>query len=78
MNFPGHNNIRLFISHGGLLSTQQILCHGVPFLMFPFFFDQKTNANGAAKQGAGLVMNIWNFTESDLETAINRLLHEPQ
>lgn len=72
----GHSNIRLFISHAGLLSTQQTVYHGVPALMFPLFFDQMTNARGFVEQGAGIKMDLFDFTEEELETAINQILHE--
>lgn len=44
--------------------------------MFPLFFDQMANARGAEQQGVGLNMNIWNFTETELEHGINKILHE--
>lgn len=74
----GHPNIRLFISHAGLLSTQQSIYHGVPTIYFPFYFDQMTNAKGVHEKNAGIKMDIWTFTEEELESAINAILTEPR
>lgn len=35
-----HPNVRLFLSHGGLFSTEESVYNGVPMLIFPFFSDQ--------------------------------------
>jgi glucuronosyltransferase len=74
--WTGHPKIRLFISHGGLLSTQQTIYHGVPALFFPVFFDQVTNTKYALKNGFALSLDLHNFTEQEFETALNRLLTE--
>lgn len=37
----GHKNIKLFMSHGGLLSTQEAVYHGVPMLALPIWGNVK-------------------------------------
>ncbi|XP_034232816.1 UDP-glucuronosyltransferase 2B30-like isoform X2 [Thrips palmi] len=48
-----HNNTRLFIGHGGLLSTSEAAHCGVPLLGIAMYGDQRTNLAAVAKHGAG-------------------------
>jgi glucuronosyltransferase len=41
MTITGHEKARLFISHGGLLGTQETIYHGVPILGLPLGRDQR-------------------------------------
>ncbi|CAL8107627.1 unnamed protein product [Orchesella dallaii] len=70
----GHPNIKIFITHGGLLSTQEAVFHGVPLIGFPFFADQDLNIIKAEKAGFALSLEINDFTEEMLENAINKIL----
>ncbi|ODM98012.1 UDP-glucuronosyltransferase 2B20 [Orchesella cincta] len=70
----GHKNIKIFITHGGLLSTQEAVFHGVPLIGFPFFADQDLNIIQAEKAGFALSLEINEFTEEMLEDAINKVL----
>lgn len=40
LHVSGHKNTKLFITHSGLLSTQESVYHGVPMLGIPIFADQ--------------------------------------
>ena len=39
-----HPNIKMFITHCGLMSHQEAVYHGVPFIALPVFADQPINA----------------------------------
>ncbi|XP_066262698.1 UDP-glycosyltransferase UGT5-like [Euwallacea similis] len=75
-----HKNIKLFITHGGLLSTTETVYHGVPILALPVFGDQDGNADRAVYNGYGLKLgyNDPAFNEANFEKAINELLTNPK
>nr|CAD7599797.1 unnamed protein product [Timema genevievae] len=70
----GHPNIRLFITHAGLLSTQEAIYHGVPILGVPFFADQYTNINKAKDHGFGEKVDFATFTTEILLAKIQKIL----
>ncbi|XP_059613453.1 UDP-glucosyltransferase 2-like [Phlebotomus argentipes] len=69
-----HPNVRLFITHGGLLSTMESIYHGVPILGIPIFADQHRNSGTAQAAGYGLTVTYTNLTEESISWAINELL----
>ncbi|KAI4463415.1 UDP-glucosyltransferase [Holotrichia oblita] len=69
-----HPNIKLFITHGGLLGTTESLHRGVPVLGIPVFFDQLMNMRNAERLGVGISVPYKEFTEEKLFNAINRIL----
>ncbi|ODM82195.1 UDP-glucuronosyltransferase [Orchesella cincta] len=73
----GHPNIRLFMTHGGLLSTQESVYHGVPVLGLPVFGDQDLNVMQAERGGYAKMVEIVDITEERLESAILELLNNP-
>ncbi|KAH8406761.1 hypothetical protein KR222_010009, partial [Zaprionus bogoriensis] len=72
-----HPNVKLFITHGGLLSTIESIHHGKPVLGLPFFYDQFLNVERAKRAGFGLGLDHKEMTSSELRNAIERLLTEP-
>lgn len=74
----GHKNIKLFISHGGLLSTQEAAFHAVPVVGLPIYVDQDVNMLLAEKSGAAIRLEILELTEEKFEAAINKILTDPK
>ena len=73
-----HPNMKLFITHGGLLGTTEALIEGVPVLGIPIFGDQKMNMAKAVERGNGLKILLNDVTEDKLEEALNELLTNPK
>ncbi|XP_076275158.1 UDP-glycosyltransferase UGT5-like [Rhynchophorus ferrugineus] len=75
-----HPNIRLFITHGGLLSIIETIYHGVPILAIPVFGDQPANAERAVYSGYALKLDYHgnDFTEKRLNSLIDELLNNPK
>ncbi|XP_002000242.2 UDP-glucosyltransferase 2 [Drosophila mojavensis] len=72
-----HPNVKLFITHGGLLSTMESIYFGKPVLGLPVFYDQFMNVKRATSMGFGLGLDLMNLKAPELEQAINALLTTP-
>ncbi|XP_034482868.1 UDP-glucuronosyltransferase 2B1-like [Drosophila innubila] len=73
-----HPKVRLFISHGGLLSTIESVYYGKPILGLPVFYDQFMNVKRATDMGYCLGLDLLNLKQSELEQTINTLLTTPR
>lgn len=69
-----HPNIRLFISHAGLLSMTESIYHGVPMVGIPLGSDQNLNMARAERAGHGVKVNFHNLTAESLDWAIREVL----
>ncbi|KAK7869407.1 hypothetical protein R5R35_000703 [Gryllus longicercus] len=69
-----HPKLRLFITHGGLMSTQEAVYHGVPVVGIPIFGDQQLNMNRAAAAGIGVALNFQDVTAEALGATLRRVL----
>ncbi|XP_049942519.1 UDP-glycosyltransferase UGT5-like [Schistocerca serialis cubense] len=73
-----HRNMRLFITHGGMVRVLEALYAGVPLLGFPIFGDQVWNLLRARDSGYGLVLHLRNITQESFDWAVNELMTDPR
>ncbi|KRT85102.1 Glycosyltransferase [Oryctes borbonicus] len=75
--FTGHPNVKLFVSHGGMLGTSEALYCGVPVLGIPIFADQLLNIRNSVSKGVAIEIPYNQITEEKLVVAIQSLLNDP-
>ncbi|CAH0698558.1 unnamed protein product [Spodoptera exigua] len=69
-----HKNVRLFITHGGLLSTLEAVYAGVPLLAIPVFGDQPSNAERAELAGYAVKVAFSDDMVPDVAAALQKML----
>lgn len=70
-------NAKLFITHGGMNSTNESLYYGVPLIVIPQGADQPIIAEQVAKIGAGIPLQMQSLTAQRLFEAAQHVLNEP-
>nr|XP_019560415.2 UDP-glucuronosyltransferase 2B1-like [Aedes albopictus] len=73
-----HPNVKVFITHGGLLGTQEGVHRAVPMLGIPIYADQHLNMNKAVLGGYAVRLHFPNVTETSFRWALDELLQKPQ
>jgi glucuronosyltransferase len=73
-----HPNIKLFITHGGLLGTTEAVVEGIPVLGIPVLGDQMMNMAKAVTQEYGLKVDLKELSEQKLTEALAELLANPK
>lgn len=68
---------KLFITHGGMNSTQEGLYFGVPLIVIPMSADQPVIAGQVASIGAGIKLHMHTLTEQQLREAADYVLNQP-
>ncbi|XP_063704645.1 UDP-glucosyltransferase 2-like [Culicoides brevitarsis] len=72
-----HPNIKAFISHCGLLGTQEAMWHGVPIIGIPFIADQFRNIVSVIRAGMGLRIDLKTVTHESFKGALKEILETP-
>nr|CAD7606441.1 unnamed protein product [Timema genevievae] len=70
----GHPNVKLFITHCGLYSTQEAIYFGVPVVGIPFFMDQHSNFYRLKELGVGEGLAFSSLTKDKILNTINAVI----
>jgi glucuronosyltransferase len=66
--------VKIFITHGGLLSAQEAAYHGKTLIGIPIFGDQMLNMKSAQLGGYAVLLDFNNITKASVKWAINEAL----
>ena len=70
-----HPNVRLFITHGGLLSTQETVDCGLPLVDIPIHADQLYSVARIVSLAIGIHLDYENITAASVTWALNEVLN---
>ncbi|CAK1583491.1 unnamed protein product [Parnassius mnemosyne] len=73
-----HPNIKVFISHGGLLGTQEAVACGVPMLTVPLYADQALNGRAMQDRGVARTITLKETNKETWRDALHDLLTDPK
>jgi glucuronosyltransferase len=74
VNSSAHPNVRLLITHGGLLSKHEAVHRGVPMVGIPIYGDQALNMAKVVSAGLGVLLEFRNITTG----AVQEVLENPR
>ncbi|XP_055609265.1 UDP-glycosyltransferase UGT5-like [Uranotaenia lowii] len=72
-----HPNVKVFITHGGLLGSTESIFHGKPMIGIPIFGDQMMNVQKAVQAGYSVFLDYDDISEQTVSAAINEVLNNP-
>lgn len=73
-----HKNTRVFITHGGLMGSQEAIYFGIPMIGIPIFADQTKNIKIMVHKNMAFLMSLDDINERTMSTALNALLYDPK
>ena len=76
--FAAHPNVKVFISHCGLLSVQEAIYHRTPLVGLPTFGDQPKNAKTIEFSGIGKRLLWDSLTAENFADTIEEVITNPQ
>jgi len=73
-----HENVKVFVTHGGAGSIQETICHNTPIVGIPFGMDQFLNVNEAVRKNYGELIYWHDLTVDNFSEAISKVLTRPE
>ncbi|KAK4872738.1 hypothetical protein RN001_014767 [Aquatica leii] len=73
-----HPKIKLFITQGGLQSTDEAIYDHIPMIGIPFIGDQKSNVNRMVKKGFGLSLDYKTLIKDEFKATILEVINNPK
>ncbi|XP_017001726.3 UDP-glycosyltransferase UGT5 isoform X1 [Drosophila takahashii] len=70
-----HPNLRVFMSHGGLMGTTEAVASGVPIVGVPIYGDQSLNIASLVQRGMALQLDLRKLDENTVFEALAKALH---
>ena len=74
--FLGHPSVKLFITQGGLQSTDEAITAGVPLIGVPMLGDQWFNVERYEHHKIGIKLDLGTLDEEQLKNAINTIIQD--
>ncbi|XP_055688536.1 UDP-glycosyltransferase UGT5-like [Lutzomyia longipalpis] len=73
-----HPNVKLFITHGGILSIHETIWHGVPALGVPVLLDQFSNIEYCVGSGFAEEEDITKIERNSFKKLIIKMINDPK
>ena len=73
-----HPHLKVFVTHGGLLSLQETLYHSTPIVGIPLGNDQKPNMMRAEIRGYAVMLDWPSLNTENFVAAINKAATDPE
>lgn len=74
----GHPNVKVFVTHGGLMGTMEAVYNGVPMVGIPLFGDQFHNVKNFEEEGIAVRVDYTAITKEKVLKALREVLENPR
>jgi glucuronosyltransferase len=74
----GHRNVKVFVTHGGLMGTIEAAYSGVPMVGIPLFGDQEVNIQTYISEGFAVKLHFNNISKESVLQALRTVLYDPR